>query len=294
MNKLIGFLLVFGLFLLCSVSVEAASFRITNQPDAVDLICTVGQLDCQWSGVLIYANDTIYPPRPLFNSTFYTSDPTHVMQYTGFDGVMTSGQSTTSIVYQPGEGPNIFVRVVAPTNQIRVMYPTLYIDGRVCNQTNPPQDCTFYGGKGFTVRVQIVAASPNPSPSVLPSPSVDPSPNPSPTADPSSDPSPTPIPTPTPQPTVEPSVVPSATPSTDASPSPSPETKTLVEFKNDLISNLKSWMGFAQSDPENASPEAKIVELETAIATRPQNEQNLFAGFMVMVRKWITLFFASL
>jgi hypothetical protein len=259
--------------LLLPTSTHAAAYRIETPGDTVDHYCTLDNTsDCTYQSLVVFANNT---SQSLYDTTLYKSGSG--IEFTGFNGNWTSGQSTTSQVIAPDQAVSTQVRFTPTQLTVGTHYATLYIDGKTCNQNTNPPDCYFYGGKSLNIRVHI-----NPAPTNTPAPTPEPTstPFPTPTQSPTT-PTPTTQPSPTPTNTIgipTPTSVPTSTNNqqsktttkntdaqkskpaeessiTDPSPTPKPNTgfiNTLAKQINLIPNNSDK----AQADPNEPSQPA--------------------------------------
>lgn len=168
------------------------AYKLVLNPNVTSIVCTKGDPNCYLKNVLVVYNNI---NQKLYNTTFYTSNYKGMLSYIGFGGGLTTGTSTTTKVFEPGqEVINTLVKVTPP-NEVGTYYATLYIDGKTCNPATTPPDCYYYGASNVTFVVKVVDAIPLPT----------------------STPTPTNIPTPTPT-VVIPTKTPTPTPKKNRNP----------------------------------------------------------------------------
>lgn len=149
-------------------SITEGAFRLQLTPTQGNTKCQRGDVNCFYQAVVIATNRT---DRPLYNTTLYTVNPQGVLQYTGFDGLWTTGRSTTNRVIQPGqEAINTLVKLV-PARTDGTWTGALYIDGQTCNiQSTPPTDCYYYGASSLTITINFTDVPSSPTPTATPIP----------------------------------------------------------------------------------------------------------------------------
>lgn len=171
-------------------SVEAGAYNIVNLPSSILSISCSNKDSCTYSGTVVFQNVT---GKDLYNTTLWTNAPYNGLEYIGFDGSWTYGQSSTDRIIKPGERILVQFKVKFPKEYPdNTYFAYLYIDGKTCKLDTTPPDCYFYGGTGLTVKLEVVSPTPTPILTPTPIPTSIPTPTPSPKL------TPTPTFTPTP------------------------------------------------------------------------------------------------
>lgn len=134
-----------------SKPVEAieGSYKIESL-DTTEIACKTGE-DCLLEATLVATNRT---GVPLYRTGIYTGIHSPMaakmfnLEFVGFDGRWTWGQSFTDEVVPPGGQIVTRARLDNPltSSEGRFVY-RIYVDGRVCNNEVSPPDC-YYTGAG--------------------------------------------------------------------------------------------------------------------------------------------------
>lgn len=139
-------------------NIKEGAYKLNLSNNQTTVNCRVGDLNCQYTGVVIASNKT---DKPLYQTTAWADDPFNILRYTDFNGNSTNGKSTSNKVVQPGqEAINTLLTVKAPNvSKAGSWIARWYIDGKTCNLNTNPPDCTFYGGSSVTIKISVVESS---------------------------------------------------------------------------------------------------------------------------------------
>ncbi len=176
---------IFSLFIAIGLVFPKAAFAGSFSLSADQTSKTCTDQSCELEANIVATNTT---GKTLYEVTFKSDDPLHMLRFQGFDGSWTTDRSKKDGTVEPGSSVGTKA-IIKPTGQFNKYTPTLYIDGKTCNLNTTPPDCYYYGGSGITFTITIVAA---------PTPTAKPTAIPTPTAKPVVQNTPTPTKTPTP------------------------------------------------------------------------------------------------
>ncbi len=149
-------------FLLTVKPVKAGAYKIVSPSSNILSITCTNKNNCSYYGVVGFQNIT---GQNLYDTTLWANSPYNGLEYVGFDGQWTSGQSTTNRTIEPGMTISVEFKVDFPQNYPgNTYFAYLNIDGKTCNFSTTPPDCYFYGGTSLTIKLEVVQPSPTPTP----------------------------------------------------------------------------------------------------------------------------------
>ena len=152
--------------ILLSRTTYASGFEFVLSNSQTSVTCNRGDQNCKFESVVRIYNRT---DRTLYDPIMWTDGlPRNTVRYM-LNGAWVEGRNIVKESTAPNEETiNTLVSIVAP-NESGVGYGYLYIDGKACNQTNPPRDCTYYAGTGITISFNFIdppTNTPTPTPTI--------------------------------------------------------------------------------------------------------------------------------